>query len=194
MTSRIFIEEIASEELLRSAATEDDRAYVAAFGSARRRCEVLAWRNLVRREVGRDCHIGYEACGAPIITNPNIHIGVSHCCDRVAVILAEKPCAIDIETTERNFAGVAERFLTPEELRLSGDELLLGRLWCAKEAAYKLCRTSSLNLREDIQITEYLPAVERFTAVIRGTQRICGYFRVEAHHIVAIIESDAFND
>ena len=190
MSSRIIIENIASEEQLRASASADDLAAVSHFGAASRRCEVLAWRSVVRREVG-ECRIGYDDCGGPTVTdalgNQLLYIGVSHCRDRVAVILSERPCAIDIETVGRNFVGVACRFLMPAEMLLISEDGLLGPMWCAKEALYKFCRDRSLNLKDDIQIVE-CRADGYFVARVRGGESIAGRWWVEDEYIIAIVE------
>ena len=54
MTKRL-IEPIASEEQLRECATEEDLAVVTLFSAEQRRREVLAWRAVVRRELGGRC-------------------------------------------------------------------------------------------------------------------------------------------
>lgn len=150
--SRVFIEPIPSEEELQCSATAEDIAIVEQFGSEHRRREALAWRKIVRRELGSDCKIGYDEWGAPVVSLPNTYIGVSHSREQVAVIIGSTPCAIDIEERGRNFNGVAERFATAEERALSNEEYWLAKLWCAKEALYKYHRKGGVEIREDIKI------------------------------------------
>ena len=54
MSSRLFIENIGSEEALIAKAHSEDVAFVERFSNEGRRCEVLAWRAIVRRELGCD--------------------------------------------------------------------------------------------------------------------------------------------
>ena len=67
MGSRIVIEPIAAEDALRESATAEDLAFVGQFSSASRRCEVLAWRAIVRRELGNDTTISHDEYGAPAV-------------------------------------------------------------------------------------------------------------------------------
>lgn len=135
-------------------ATAEERAAAAAFGSERRRREYLTWRALVRRELGRDVHIAYDAVGAPVLENRPEHLSVSHCDGRVAVCLSLRRCAVDIEPVTRNFGRVLSRYMTPEEQALADDPLLPVAVWCAKETLYKYAGRRELDLLRDLRITE----------------------------------------
>lgn len=135
-------------------ATAEERAAAAAFGSERRRREYLTWRALVRRELGRDVHIAYDAVGAPVLENRPEYLSVSHCDGRVAVCLSLRRCAVDIEPVTRNFGRVLSRYMTPEELALADDPLLPAAVWCAKETLYKYAGRRELDLLRDLRITE----------------------------------------
>lgn len=65
--------------------TSEERAAAAGFVSERRRAEFLTWRAVVRRELGDDVGIAYDALGAPVLTNRAVHISVAHCAGRIAV-------------------------------------------------------------------------------------------------------------
>lgn len=135
-------------------ATAEERAAAAAFGSERRRREFLTWRALVRRELGRDVRIAYDAVGAPVLENRPEHLSVSHCDGRVAVCLSLRRCAVDIEPVTRNFGRVFSRYMTPEEQALADDPLLPAAVWCAKETLYKYAGRRELDLLRDLRITE----------------------------------------
>lgn len=135
-------------------ATAEERAAAAAFGSERRRREYLTWRALVRRELGRDVHIAYDAVGAPVLENRPEYLSVSHCDGRVAVCLSLRRCAVDIEPVTRNFGRVLSRYMTPEEQALADDPLLPAAVWCAKETLYKYAGRRELDLLRDLRITE----------------------------------------
>lgn len=135
-------------------ATAEERAAAAAFGSERRRLEYLTWRALVRRELGRDVHIAYDAVGAPVLENRPEYLSVSHCDGRVAVCLSLRRCAVDIEPVTRNFGRVLSRYMTPEEQALADDPLLPAAVWCAKETLYKYAGRRELDLLRDLRITE----------------------------------------
>lgn len=135
-------------------ATAEERAAAAAFGSERRRREYLTWRALVRRELGRDVRIAYDAVGAPVLENRPERLSVSHCDGRVAVCLSLRRCAVDIEPVTRNFGRVLSRYMTPEEQALADDPLLPAAVWCAKETLYKYVGRRELDLLRDLRITE----------------------------------------
>lgn len=132
--------------------TSAERAAAAAFGSERRRQEFLAWRALVRRELGRDVRIEYDAAGAPILCGRSERIGVAHCPGRVAVAISDRPCAVDIEPESRDFARAAARYLTPAERALCDEPLWPGVVWCAKETLYKLSGRRELDFLRDLHV------------------------------------------
>lgn len=167
MSSRLCIERIPPLDALAARAHPADAAVAGTFGSLHRRREFLAWREIVRRIAGRDVEIGYDEWGAPQITGSSLHIGVSHSRDHVAVIVSERPCAVDIESLSRDFGKVAVRYLTTEERALSSHPDFLAAAWCAKEALYKYYRRGGLNLLSDIRIA----AVDFDRGEIRGTVR-----------------------
>ena len=155
MSSRLVIEPIASEEALRECATAADLAFVEQYGSASRRCEVLAWRAIVRRELGVEVAISHDDYGAPKVDNPNIHISVSHSRDRVAVLFSNGVCAVDIESVERDFRRVASRYLSAEEQALAERYDIFAEMWSAKEALYKYYKKGRLDLVKHISIGAY---------------------------------------
>lgn len=184
---RLFIEPIATEEALREGATAEDRAIVEAFSSAHRRREVLAWRSIVRRELGSDCAIGYDEWGAPVVDTSDTYIGISHCRDLVAVVISDSPCAIDIEERSRNFEGVCARYMTEQERSLSTDVDWPAKVWCAKEALYKYYRKGGVEIREDIKILGYDADSESLQAAIFDTRLEVKVER-QGEYIVATID------
>lgn len=153
--SSLHIEAILSEQHLNKVAAAKDIEFVSQFGSEHRRREALAWRAIVRREVGSGCNITYDEWGAPVVDTPNTYISVSHCDKFVAVIIADTPCAVDIESVGRNFERVAERYIGEKERQLCSDELWFAKVWCAKEALYKYHRIGGIDFIEDIKIVSY---------------------------------------
>ena len=89
--------------------TSEERAAAAGFVSERRRAEFLTWRAVVRRELGDDVGIAYDALGAPVLTNRAVHISVAHCAGRIAVCASPERCAVDIEPATRDFRRVKRR-------------------------------------------------------------------------------------
>ncbi|MFI3248295.1 MAG: 4'-phosphopantetheinyl transferase superfamily protein [Rikenellaceae bacterium] len=133
--------------------TESDIIYIESLKSKKRQAEVASWRSLLRSFFEITSDILYHPSGAPYISNSNQYISVSHSSTSVAVMLSDAPCAIDIESTSRDFARVASRYVTADEAALLQNKpLLLPVLWSAKEVLYKLSPLDGLNLLEDLHI------------------------------------------
>ncbi len=149
MSSRLFVSELLSDEALAQEVLPTDVEASRAFASPRRRREFLSWRALVYRHLGRDVRLGYDAAGGPIIEDSELCLGVSHSTDRVAVIISDRPCAVDVEPVGRNFGRVVAKFLTDEECARFTSQQELAAAWCAKETLYKYARRQ-LSFRDDI--------------------------------------------
>ena len=164
MNSVVLIEPIAELEQLTALCTEQERLEAERLGTAHRKAEYLAWRALLRRELGRNIRIGYDEWGGPIVEGSDWHIGVSHSKRMVAVIISHRPCAIDIEDVSRNFERVASRYLTDDERRLCSHPELAAVAWCAKETLYKYYRRGGVDFLSDVRLT----AVDIPRGEIRG--------------------------
>lgn len=141
--------------------TAQDIASASRFQNERRRNEHLAWRRIVRRELGREVVIDYDDTGAPCVDTPNIYISIAHCPERVAVAIAEERIGVDIESRERNFLAAASRFMSKEERALCHDEDWAAMVWCTKEACYKYHGKRGIDLLDDIKIEYYNPTTRR---------------------------------
>ena len=148
--------------------TAADVASASRFQNERRRTEHLAWRRVVRRELGRDVEIGYNEVGAPTVNIEQTHISVAHGAGRVAVAIADERVGIDIESLERDFACVSSRYMSAEEQALSSAVEWQAMVWTAKEALYKLYGERGLDLKCDIVLTAYNPAQSEISALLRA--------------------------
>ena len=119
MTLRCILAPLASPDTLRGQVTDADWAAAAAF-PPRRQAEYLTWRAVVYRELGA-VPIGYDAAGGPVLIGDPRHIGVSHGGGHAAVVISDRPCAVDIESETRRFTRAAAHFLTPAEAALDDD-------------------------------------------------------------------------
>lgn len=168
MIARLRIVAPMSDEESAPWTTPEERAAAAQFGCARRRAEFLTWRAAVRREVGADAAIEYDAVGAPVLVNYPFFLSVAHCPGRVAVAVSEARCAVDIEPAARDFSRAAARCMTAEERALCADPLWPGIVWCAKEALYKYAGRPGLDLLRDLRIERFDRAAGRLTGRIAG--------------------------
>lgn len=165
----IIIEPILSEEAYYDKVPEIDVEYASNFGNAQRRASFLAWRNVVRSEVG-SCTIDYNEVGAPVITDKPLHIGVSHTSNAAAIIISHRRCAIDIENRGRNYSVAAPRFITNAEASLpcAGHPDFQAIVWCAKETLYKISERRELDFLANLHVTSV--DLDAMTA----TGEICG--------------------
>lgn len=184
---RLFIERPWTDwEALRRCVTPAEWKQACSFGSERRRREFLTWRAVVRRELGPDVHIAYNAAGAPVVSVPGAtvvsgasdvagpawQIGVSHCDGYVAVCLSRRRCAVDIERLDRNFGRIASRYLTDCERSLLAEPWWLAVAWCAKETLYKYSGRRELELLCDLQIVQADPHTCRLVGHIAGSEPV----------------------
>ena len=132
--------------------TAQDVASASRFQNERRRMEHLAWRRIVRRELGRGVGINYNEVGAPQVDVEGRYIGVAHCKERVFVSIADESVGVDFVTPCRDFSRVEERIMSVEERGLSSDDRWAGVVWCAKEAMYKYYGRSAIDLQRDLRI------------------------------------------
>lgn len=132
--------------------TRGEMAAAQGFLREHRRREYLTWRAIVRRELGTDVGIAYDAAGAPVVDRDGVHIGVSHCRGWVAVCISDAPCAVDIELVSRNFSRAVPRYMSSAEQALSDDPLLPAVVWCAKETLYKYAGRPGLDLLRDLHV------------------------------------------
>ena len=153
----LLIEPIAEEEALERKASAEELSAVEGFKSASRRRERLAWRALLREELGEGYTIEYAESGAPRIVGARYpHISVSHSQTHVAVLLSAKPCGVDIESLGRNFERIESRYVLPEERELSTEHWWPAALWASKEALYKMAGKSGLELLHDLKIIKFV--------------------------------------
>ena len=164
--------------------TASDVASASRFQNDKRRREHLAWRRVVRNELGRGVVIDYNEVGAPIVDIPNTHISVAHGGERVAVAIADERVGVDIENLDRNYERVKSRFMSPTEEALSDIEEWPAMVWTAKEAIYKLYGKREVDLTEDIHITALNTETMTLSAEVRDTKGIVVEVRIIDNNVV----------
>ncbi len=150
----IILAPILPDELTGSILTDSDILSLAELHNPDRKAARATWRALARSHLGKDVAIGYDKTGAPHVEQGGIHISVSHSRNLVAVMIADRPCGIDVEEKNRHFEQVADRYISSEERLLpqSDHPLFMAALWCAKECAYKYAATPGLDLLRGIRV------------------------------------------
>ena len=164
--------------------TASDVASASRFQNDKRRREHLAWRRVVRNELGRGVVIDYNEVGAPIVDIPNTYISVAHGGERVAVAIADERVGVDIENLDRNYERVKSRFMSPAEEALSDMEEWPAMVWTAKEAIYKLYGKREVDLTEDIHIIGLNTETMTLSAEVRDTKGIVVEVRIIDNNVV----------
>lgn len=149
----------SEEELLEQLPSHIDyRKRCLSFQAPSRRREWLATRCLLHQKFGKEAQIIYRADGAPAIQFEGTvtECSISHSQEIVSIARSKDnaPLGLDIEQNQNRAHRLRHRFLNPTEI----NQLLLSpsdsaRLWCAKEAVFKLCRTPGLGLLNHILLT-----------------------------------------
>lgn len=164
-----------------------DIASAVRFQNERRRMEHLAWRRIVRRELGLDVIIDYNDVGAPVVSQPNRRISVAHGGGMVAVAIADIPVGVDIESLERDFSMASSRYLSVEESQLSDDARWSAMVWTAKEAMYKLYGRRGVDLRTELQVIDYDASSMVSHGIMGGKQRVTvEYSLFDERYVVAV--------
>ena len=164
--------------------TASDVASASRFQNDKRRREHLAWRRVVRNELGRGVVIDYNEVGAPVVDTPKTHISVAHGGEKVAVAIADERVGVDIENLDRNYERVKSRFMSPAEEALSDMEEWPAMVWTAKEAIYKLYGKREVDLTEDIHITALNTETMTLSAEVRDTKGIVIEVRIIENSVV----------
>ncbi len=152
MNSRLLISPLMEERDCSDWLTGEERQRAAQLTAPRRRAEFVTWRALFHRHFGLDRVVTYTPEGAPFVVGSRMYIGVSHSAKNVAIVASDRPCAVDLESPDRNFARILSRYLSPDEQHLATDPRWPAIAWCAKETLYKLARAEGLRLVEDLHI------------------------------------------
>lgn len=188
-------------------ATEEELLSLEGITSPHRRAERLSWRRALREGINEGPSepaseavvIEYDPQGAPIIKNSQYkHISVSHCRDRVAVLLSARECGVDIECRDRRFSAIAERYLSAEEYLVAERECidrqtLCAIAWSAKEAVYKLLRREGVDLRRDMRIEAISTEQQLIVVEAYGERFDLRYILDGDHQIVYTIKKEDHN-
>lgn len=112
----------------------------------RERQAVRLLLNAMMGGAGMDYAVGHEPSGKPFVSVMTEEgetalrqwrISVSHTRGYAAILLSDKDeVGLDIERRSERVAGIASRFIRPDEQAVNNDEQLL--IWSAKETVYKL--------------------------------------------------------
>ena len=181
----LVVEPILPLSELEREADERDLQSIEAFTSPSRRAERLAWRRVLRR-LSPDAEVEYEPSGAPRLKNsPYTYISVSHCRDVVAVVLSCNVCGVDVERVDRDFARVAERYMTAKERALCSEEWWAAAVWCAKECLYKMAGREGADFKRDIVVESVDTSTSQILCRAYGEPITLCYAMPDEKHLLA---------
>lgn len=219
----LLVAPVGELEELEREATAEELLSLEGITSPHRRAERLSWRRALRKGVSEGPDKGpseeasegasegasevpsgavvieYDQQGAPVIKNSQYkHISVSHCRDRVAVLLSARECGVDIECRDRRFSAIAERYLTEEEYLVASKanfdrQTFLALAWSAKEALYKMLRREGVDLCRDLRIVAISPKQQSIVAEAYGEPVELRYILDYGHQIVYAIKKEDHN-
>jgi phosphopantetheinyl transferase len=151
-----LLSEFADEEL---ANTEFQQ-----YTFEKRKVEWLATRKLIKELIGSNFEITYLDTGKPNLKHSRyLHISISHSRDFVVVFVHEHlVTGIDIESINRNYNPVEERYLSEDELlQVNKNPILQCLYWCAKEAVFKFVHEDGVEFKKQIHIFPFNPLLDK---------------------------------
>lgn len=129
----------------------------------------LAVRMLLQEAGYTDYDMYYESDGKPYLLDDH-HLSITHSFEFVALLIADKPCGIDVEKQRTKIIRIADKFLHQnEDLNPQTEEeeiLKLTVVWCIKEAAYKLLGLPNVSFKQNIEVTSFRIKQDKVDVVI----------------------------
>ncbi len=127
-----------------------EKEYLRSISSEKRKKQWLATRLLLKHLLGSYSLIFYDKYGRPYLENKSISI--SHSGSYVALMIANKRCAIDIEKISSRVEKLKTKFLSASEQNFCIDDKICTLLWSLKETAYKYYGRKGLSFVKNIGI------------------------------------------
>jgi len=161
------------------------------FTSTKRKLEYLGVRIALKKLLGDDVIICYNAEGKPSLSNNKFQISISHSNRWIAVMAhPTRPVGIDIERPSDKIQKLYTRFLSKteqEELSDGKDNRQLQLAWSAKEALYKIIGKEAIDFAHQLRIFPFEVKTEgNLTALHVPTNTLyqLSYFQSPAYTLV----------
>lgn len=141
--------------------SEKEKTLLRSFVHSKRYVHWLGSRVLLRTmlQTDRFIELRENEVHKPYLVNFPYEVSISHSGDYAAVMISkEYETGVDIEKISDKAMRIAPRFMHPDELKwLESDadnikEERAIRLWCAKEALYKLYARGKVDFRKELRI------------------------------------------
>ncbi len=153
--ARIIIWKIdESEETLASQIRNKEHvSWVKSRKAESSRKQYLATRIILEQE-GYDHVLTKDENGKPLL--PDHHISITHDHNYVAVMIANQPCGIDLQSVSEKVLRVEHKFTHPEDTVTDPNALIgLTINWCIKEAIYKIHGDPMVYFKEHMRIISF---------------------------------------
>lgn len=126
--------------------------------SEKHRQGFLSVRLLLEKQGYCDGDLWYNPQGKPFLKDGK-YISISHSSQFSGILISDKKVGLDIERIRPTIRHIAPKFINPLEANWlkkypanADTDRILTRIWCAKEAAYKIDGTSSLHFAKQMQV------------------------------------------
>lgn len=160
--AEILIAEIGEsvEELMQQ--LNNPAAYIRELSllkNPKRQKEFLTIRLMLQNHFGNTQQVIYDSSGKPSIQNSNLQLSITHSKKHAAIILAENArVGIDIEIPSGRILTISKRFLHPDELAFSANDIrALTIIWSAKEVLYKIIGRDAFDFGAQLKILPFIP-------------------------------------
>lgn len=128
--------------------TQKDQEYYNNIRNSRRKNEWLATRILLNQMLNGNHQILYTQEGKPYLKDHKYDLSISHSKEYATILLSStKQVALDIENTKRRISHLKNKFVNNNET--PQNDLDLFKIWCAKEAIFKLVNHHPIDLQNE---------------------------------------------
>jgi 4'-phosphopantetheinyl transferase len=120
--------------------------------------EWLACRNLLKEMLGERVEIKYDTHGKPSLAHHAFNISMSHSRKYACVYLhPAHPAGVDIQWIKPTLKAGSHFFLNEKELEwvAADNNEMLHIIWAVKEAVFKYCGISELDIKKDIVLNPF---------------------------------------
>jgi phosphopantetheinyl transferase len=155
----IFITNIESRDLESNSIylSNEEKDKITKYVSHKRKLEYSSVRYLLKKYIG-NFSIQYTKLGAPYLAEgPRISISHSHNFALITKTNKQK-IGIDIEKIQDKIKRITSKFLNTNDIEnlekgcREINQITYTKIWCCKEAIYKICSNNNINLKENITI------------------------------------------
>ncbi|MTG98458.1 4'-phosphopantetheinyl transferase superfamily protein [Myroides albus] len=116
----------------------------------------LAIRQLLNGIGYSDFDLLYDGNGKPYLIDGKF-ISISHSFEYATIIVGNVSVGIDVEKIREKIFRIAEKFCNDEELLFVGKSEhpinVLTKIWCAKEAMFKMCDSKGISFKDHMHVT-----------------------------------------